>query len=63
MANEEQLDVSGPSCLGAGRVASKEQRIFSNGLLTGVCPACGERLTISRRGVLPPHPTKAPEAR
>jgi hypothetical protein len=59
MANEVQLDISIPSCLGAGLVAPKERRIFSKGSLTGKCPACDERLTLGRRGVLPTHPTKA----
>ncbi len=58
MANEEQLDISISSCLGAGLVAPKDRRIFSKGSLTGVCPACGERLTLGRRKVLPAHATK-----
>ena len=55
MANEAQLDSAIPSCPGAGLVAPKDGRIFSNGSITGVCPTCDERFALGRRGVLPPH--------
>jgi hypothetical protein len=56
MATEEQLDLAISACRGARLIAPKEGRIFLKGVLSGVCPTCGERFTLGCRAALPTHP-------
>jgi hypothetical protein len=44
-------------CLGGGKPPVAKSETFLQGLRTGVCPTCGERLTLYLGVLIPKHPT------